>query len=106
MPSLILAAALATLPAGRGLPLNPASLDVAAPPGAVASLRYRDHTGAEQAASCAAPCRLRIPQGSPFLLSVELDGQRAALPPIRWTPGTWRAWTLQPAAVAATFEAR
>lgn len=108
MPEFLSAAAtalvLATLPAGQGLPVS-APLDVSSQaPGAVAHVRFRDHTGAEREASCVTPCRLEIAQGSPFVLSVEKDGHGGRLPPVRWARGIWRTYTLAPASVAATFE--
>lgn len=108
MPAMILAAALAaaTLPPGKGLAFNPAPLSVtSSPPGATVSAQFRDSLGDEHVASCIAPCTLRIPQGSPFLLSVERDGKAAALPLIQWRASmTWRTFKLDPAAITVSLE--
>lgn len=81
----ILAAAIMALPLpeGRGGPrLVP--LEVTAPAGAVATVRFRDAKGAERVDSCTAPCTLRIARASPFVFDVELNGRPLRKPALAW----------------------
>ena len=72
--ALAAAAALLPVPEGRGGFPVPLAF-VSDPPGAVASVRFRDRAGALVSAECVTPCTLMIAQASPLRLSVAHEGR-------------------------------